>query len=152
MRRAGQLASIVVIAAFVASVATAASLGGKKLPVSPASGGPHTTFHVTFTAPEPTASGTTQASSIHLSVTGPKRHAAHCLDRGSLSPSSTRADERLTVALRAGGVGWCVGTFSGSVEETIRPVCSPHEACPQYIALDPIGGFRFVVRATRTSH
>jgi hypothetical protein len=38
-----------------------------------------------------------------------------------------------------------VGTFQGQVDETIRPRCAPAQACPMFIALVPIGHFRFVV-------
>jgi hypothetical protein len=53
----------------------------------------------------------------------------------------------VVVRLRpAGGRGWCVGTFAGRVEETIRPRCQSGQMCPMFIALVPIGHFSFVVR------
>lgn len=58
-----------------------------------------------------------------------------------------RAGERVTVTLAPPSRSrWCPGTYRGRVETLSRPVCKPGTACPQFVALLPIGHFRFTVR------
>lgn len=126
-----------------------------KLRVTPASGDPTSTFTVVFRAPA--ASGRSGSFGLlrryELSASGPAG-ASGCVDSRSLDPTAARAGQMLHVKLRpaAGGAGWCLGEWSGVVNEVGLPDCGPVVArtgmilCPQYIALvDRIGRFSFRV-------
>ena len=134
----------------VASAATPSS--GSKLRVTPASGKPSTTFTVHFTAPGP--SGTSGGTTRSYSLTASPAHAGHgCIDSVGVAPQPTRSDQAVAVKLNPRGLGgrWCASTYSGRITETIRPSCGPPVntsdgvACPEYIAIAPIGTLKFRV-------
>jgi hypothetical protein len=134
------LAALVV--AFAVSRASAAPIeGGLSLHVSPTVGGQRTTFRLDYREPGGFASET-RADSIAL--TGPR--GVGCVSTETLHERMTAPGSEVVVRLRpTSGRAWCAGTFQGQVDETIRPRCGPAQVCPMFIALVPIGHFRFVV-------
>jgi hypothetical protein len=143
-------------AAAMAGPAAAGSPGrSHRLRVTPPAGHRRTTFTVHFTAPDPSGRQGRTTRSYMLQVSGPA--GAHgCLDSVSRLPQATGSEQPLAVALRPGrrpARRWCVGTFTGTVEELVQPACGPVVAraqvtpCPDYVAAQRIGSFRF--RVTR---
>jgi hypothetical protein len=122
-------------------------LGGKKLTVTPARGGSSTRFVVQFSTAYRTGTTASEIRAIEVRVSGPRGAARGCTDSPTV-PVSVRVPglQRVTLSPGAPRARWCLGTFSGSVEETIRPNCRPGLACPQFIAIEPLGTFSFVVR------
>ncbi len=120
--------------------ATASS--AKRLKVTPSSGTSHTAFVVHL------AKAVQLSSGDSISVQATREHPAGCRPFGA-TVGTTSAGTHRKFRLGAPARGWCAGTYSGTVDETIRPTCEPGQACPQFIALTRLGSFRFTVRRTR---
>jgi hypothetical protein len=149
---------ITAVCAFAAASAFAALPSSTpKLRVTPATGTPTSTFTFAFRAPA--ASGRSAVGGMlrhyDVSASGPAG-ASGCRDYLSLVPTATRTGERLRVRLKPPGAGarWCVGEWSGTVDEVAVPACGPVVAragrimCPQYIELlARLGTFEFRVTA-----
>ena len=131
-----------VLAIAVSGASAAVVQGGAPLRVSPGAGHRHTTFRLEYTVPA-RLSGDTSSESISLSGPG----GVGCVSSESVHEQAAPNDQ-VAVQLRpTGGRPWCVGTFQGEVEETVRPHCGPEQMCPMFIAIVPVGHFRFVVRS-----
>jgi hypothetical protein len=116
--------------------------------VSPGSGSPTTAFVISFRAPDKTGSSRGQFRQYDVTATGPQGTQG-CQAGTSTAPAPSRAHAHVRVTLKPGHRGWCVGSYHGSVVETMRPVCGVHAACPQFVVLIRIvGHFTYRVRAT----
>jgi hypothetical protein len=122
----------------------------RRLTVTPAAGTPHTIFRLTFRAPEPTGSASGLERSIVLSASR-RGTSRGCVGQIERNPTASHAGQLVHVALAPHGK-WCIGRFTGDVDETGRPICKPTTPCPQFIELTPIGRFSFVVRRTTATH
>ncbi|HEY2657876.1 MAG TPA: hypothetical protein VGI55_19000 [Solirubrobacteraceae bacterium] len=132
-----------VLAVLVSGASAAVVEPGVSLPVTPKTGHPRSTFRLRYTAPSKGFGNDTSASSITLSGPG----GTGCVSSESVHEQVAGPGSEVLVALRpTGGRPWCVGTFQGQVEETLRPHCGPEQVCPMFIALLPVGHFKFVVR------
>jgi len=140
MRTAALAASVLLAAASGASAAQ--PLGGKSLHVSPAVGGPRATFRLDYREPGAGFAGDITVDAVNL--TGPS--GAGCLGSESVHQQADPGSEVVVRLRPTGGRDWCLGTFRGQVDETVRPRCGPAQACPMFIAIMPVGHFRFVVR------
>jgi hypothetical protein len=116
--------------------------------VTPPAGGLQSTFAVSFVAPE--SSGAVDSTDRIFAVSASKTAATEltpvsaCDASFAASAFKTYANTRVSVSFKPNG-SWCVGTYTGRIVETIRPICLPGQACPQYIALRPIGTFKLTV-------
>ncbi len=149
MRRAGisLLGGITLCAATVLiSASASASSNGIHATVKPTTGSPRTRFHVSFTAPESSGVSGSTWRDDEVSAAGPARRG--CDWTASAPAGSVHAGERVHVALAPAGPvrEWCEGTFSGSVDETLTPVCGFREVCPAYVAVVTLGRFSFRVQ------
>lgn len=133
----------------VAMIGTAGASGTKHraVVVSPAAGGPHTRFTVTFRTPAAAGSTGLQRSTYQISAS---THAASGC-RSSVSHTITYAakNQKEHVRLGPGNSGrLCAGTYKGSVVLIRTPMCGPPTmACPAYAAPGQrIGTFRFRVK------
>ena len=70
-----------------------------------------------------------------------------CVVGGSWSVPPAKPHTRVRVILNPEKLGgkWCAGTFHGTVEDILTPVCRPRVECPQFIALLRVGHFTFRV-------
>ena len=119
-----------------------------RISVSPASGGPSTTFRLHFTAPDRTGRSGGLDRRDELTVSGPANRKG-CLALASATLGSSRAGARVRATLAPHHLGgqWCTGAFRGRIEEIGRPVCQPARACPEFIVLiRKVGAFKFTVR------
>jgi hypothetical protein len=117
--------------------------------VSPAAGGPHTSFRFSLRNPSQTGSMGQWRSLDTLTVTGPPR--AHCVSQRAVALPAAKAGVRVGVMLAPARLGgsWCTGTYQGVVVETERTVCGPPFACPMLeIAPRTIARFKFRVATT----
>jgi hypothetical protein len=142
-RRAAWLTALVVsLAAIWAAAALAAMIKSPVLRVTPAVGKPSSTFRVKLTSPIDTG----PSANVYATVSLTKQHHGDC--QAGAGEATGNVSDHLTQLEFAPGVGkWCVGTYAGSAQETITPVCKVGQPCPQYIAVQQLGHFRFVVRA-----
>jgi hypothetical protein len=144
-RRAPLLGALVAaIASICAAAAVAVTITTPVLHVTPAVGKPSSTFHVKLTSPIDTGPGATVYATVRLA----KRHHGSC-QAGAGDATGDIPDHLTQLKFSPGAGKWCVGTYTGSAQETITPVCKAGQPCPQYIAVQQLGHFRFVVRAAR---
>ena len=138
------IVAIVAGASLTGAAGAQVPIAGKKLTVTPAKGGPTSRFVVQFTTAYPTGTSGGTIRTIELKASGPASAPKGCIDRIAMPVTVTVPGlQRVSMSVRP---RWCAGTYSGSITETIRPNCQPGVACPQYIALMPIGTFSFLVR------
>ncbi len=116
-----------------------------RVQVTPPVGRPMTSFRVSFTAPAATGSGGGRRRADFVTARTPGA-ARGCRNLAGVGVGGTpvRAGQRVMVVLAA-APRWCPGSYTGRVEMSTRPVCRPGTLCPQFIAVLPIGSFRFVV-------
>jgi hypothetical protein len=120
-----------------------------RISVTPSSGGPTTSFLVSFRAPQRTGRLGHLERRYELSVSGPAG-VTGCLSSASLQLPYTRAHtrEHATLAPATLGGKWCAGTFNGEVEEIEAPICGLKIPCPAFVVLvRTVGKFRFDVVA-----
>jgi len=136
------LGAAVVPALSVAARRGRAASGGVK--VTPAGGSGTTRFVVSFRAPD--AAGPYGGSERRYSVTASAPQGRGCDSSGAGSVGSARQGQLVHVKL-APGDHWCRGTYQGSVDELMTPLCLPVRVCPQYVAVvRRVGRFTFKVR------
>jgi hypothetical protein len=143
------LAAVCATVALVVTLPTLAqgAAKGTRISVSPASGGPSTTFSLRFTAPDRTGriGGTERRD--ELTVSGPVGRRG-CLSSASAVLAASRAGATVRRKLNPRRLGghWCVGTFRGKIEETGQAICPKGMVCPQVIVLiRTVGAFKFTV-------
>jgi hypothetical protein len=119
--------------------------------VKPPSGGPRTTFRLSFRVADATGTSGFLRRSDALIVTAPNRPG--CISRVTLTLSSAQAGARRRIMLdpsRLHGI-WCAGTFLGAIIESQTVVCRPAMACPDFeVAPRTIARFRFQVTRGRS--
>jgi len=141
------LAALLALVVGIPAVARATAAG---ITVKPRDGTPTTRFVVHFTAPQ--ASGRTGGvrREYILNASGP-RGATHCRDTISVIPPTVKAHARVRVTLKPSAMAWCLGRWTGTVEELESPVCPPLTLCPAFVAVvRRLGPFHFRVHASRT--
>jgi hypothetical protein len=121
--------------------------------VSPARGGPHTTFVLSFVAPTTTGrTGSTRVSDV-LSASNPG--SARCAGSVEMTIPDHKRGQRVRVRLSPRRLGgrWCAGTYQGKIDELEQPVCPPRELCPAYVVLrGTIARFELRVWGSRSRH
>jgi hypothetical protein len=123
-----------------ASASTSASSAPGRLTVTPVRGHPTSELRFTLQAPTPSGRhGQTQVS-YALSESGPQ--GSGCVAEHSNPVAVTRAEQAVTVAVGPSQLRgrWCAGSYSARVDELVRPVCGPAQACPQFIRVAAVIG------------
>ena len=141
----GRLALGAVSAAIAVSSASAfGDADTVRVTVRPASGSPRTHFRIGFRAPASTGPSGSTVRGYEVSATGPS--GTGCASYASTAVDSARAGEKVHVTLSpTASSGWCEGTFTGRVDETVTPACGFRQLCPDYVAAMTIGRFTFSV-------
>jgi hypothetical protein len=121
-----------------------------KVHVAPGSGGPRTTFKLSFHSPTQTgqAGAMRRAQTVEIHGT----HHLGCAWSGQTAVPAAVAQQLMHVSLTPGKLHtgartWCAGTFHGSVVQTARLMCTPPQLCP-LIEIRPqtIAQFTFTVK------
>jgi len=117
-----------------------------RVTVKPSRGVGHTRFAVSFRAPDQT--GTTRAAIRHYQLSAGGRSGRRCGSSLSALVPDSRQGQRVRVTLAPPGPFrvWCKGRYTGTLEETYRPVCPEGKLCPMYVAMSVVGRFSFRVR------
>ena len=144
------LVSLLAVAVLVALPASAAAR--KRITVKPSTGQARTHFVIGFTAPQKTTGEIGTLRQYEISAGGPARHG--CQSFVYATVGAKRDGARVSTELiPTGSSPWCAGTFHGRIVETMRPVCDPAKACPEFIAIvRTIGKFSFHVKASRSNN
>jgi hypothetical protein len=144
----GVVVACVVLASALLAAGTwaVAGVGLRRVPVvvTPSAGLPATTFVLSFRAPERT--GLYGSSQRHdLVVASASAAQGACVATLSVRAPDAHAGARIRVLLIPGRLGnpWCIGRYSGRIEEIQTAVCPHGTACPTYVLLRGIVG-RFV--------
>jgi hypothetical protein len=122
--------------------------------VTPGTGGPRTTFRMSLRNPSQTGTIGTLERFDELNISGPRR--AGCVGSGTMSLPIGAPNQVIRAALSPARMGngrtrsWCIGTFHGSVVQTVRFICVPPHLCP-LIAVRPQTIARFGFRVQRPS-
>lgn len=127
----------------------ATSFGHGHVRIDPATGSPTRTLKVGFTTPERTGVQGSIARHDLLSASVSGQHTG-CIDSFSVSTPDGPAGARIHLSLRPSRLGgrWCVGTYSGQIQEIQTAVCPHGELCPTYVLVrGTVGRFKF--RITR---
>lgn len=128
------------------SIARSARGAAHGVAVTPGSGHPTTTFHLSFIAPA--SSGTSGGSRISYSVGVSGPTSTGCIGATSAEVSPVTKGDPVAVALDPATLGgsWCVGVYAVRVLELQRPVCAPGAMCPQYVrVVETVGTAAFRV-------
>jgi hypothetical protein len=139
------LASVLLAAGTWAGAGT----GLRRVPVvvTPSTGSPVTTFVLSFREPERTGRyGSSQRHDLVIASASPSQ--SGCVTTLSVRARDAHAGVRVRVPLVPGSLGarWCVGRFSGRIEEIQTAVCPHGTLCPTYVLLRGIvGRFTFHV-------
>jgi hypothetical protein len=154
MRRIVIIATAAVAA--LAAVPVAGAIPSQTTPpvaahVTPGSGGPRTTFTLSWRNPPQTGTDVSMRRSETVKITGPRHFG--CVGAGELAvqPAEVQQAMRLSLTPRrmsaAGPRTWCTGTFHGSVVEDEHFACAPPHLCPLLeIRPQTIARFTFKVR------
>ncbi len=135
MRRIVVAGSIVVAALTFAAAVSAHHPHLQRVSVQPSTGGPNTQFVVSF-GPPPAVGGLARVFQVQVKGIG-----TGCAQ--SAAVPATRRGRRFLATLKG---PWCPAAYRGKVTETERPICRPHQACPQFIIeLGTVGRFSFAV-------
>ena len=115
--------------------------------VTPSTGSPLTTFTLGFRAPERTGLyGSSQRHDLVVASVPPGQ--SGCVTTLSVRAHDAQTGARVRVHLVPGSLGdrWCVGRYSGRIEELQTAVCPHATLCPTYVLLRGIvGRFTFHV-------
>ena len=125
---------------------------GTTVVVSPKIGGQHSTFVVSFRAPDRTGRNGGVERRYFVSASGPSREGGSCVDQASANVPPTKAHQQVHVMLSPGHAhSWCRGTFDGELDELESPYCTRGAECPQFVVLvKKLGKFTFKVSLDRT--
>ena len=145
-----RLITFLVIAGITAVPASATAKS--RITMKPSTGTARTHFAIGFIAPQRTTGQIGTLRRYEISARGPARHG--CQSYGYASVGAKRNGARVSAKLVPTGTSsWCAGTFHGRIVETMRPVCGPAKACPQFIAIvRTIGTFTFHVKASGSNN
>jgi hypothetical protein len=154
MRRTVLIATAALVA--LAAVPAAGAIPGQtgqpvKVHVSPGTGGPRTTFTLSFRSPVQTGTVGSLRRSDMVEISG--THHPGCVWSGQMALPATVGQQLMRVSLtprKMGGAGagpWCAGTFRGSIVQSEHIICGPLELCPMFeIRPQTIAHFTFKVR------
>jgi hypothetical protein len=123
-----------------------------KARVTPGTGGPRTTFTLSWRNPAQTTTEESLRRSETVQVGGP-RHSG-CVSSGQLTVQPAAVQQVMRLSLtprRMSGTAtrtWCTGTFSGSILQTQHFACAPPHLCP-LIEIRPQTIARFTFRVRR---
>jgi hypothetical protein len=139
------------VVAFATFALTVGAAGAALVPatVTPKTGKPTSTFVVAYTAPHRTGVVGTKHVYARVSVTrvGPQ---TGCLSQADATAAAAKRGQRVRVKLdpAAREGRWCIGRFTGRVDEYQTAICPPGLMCPLYVRpLGTIARFTLVVRA-----
>jgi hypothetical protein len=122
-------------------------LGRVPVVVTPSSGSPLITFTLSFRAQERTGLyGSSQRHDLVVASASPGQ--GGCVTTLSVHAHDAQTGARVRVRLVPGNLGgrWCVGRYSGRIEEIQTAVCPHGTLCPTYVLLRGIvGRFTFHV-------
>jgi hypothetical protein len=132
------------VVAFASAQALSASTGSS-ITVSPKSGHPSTAFTVSFKAPQRSGAvdGTERSYEVGIENEAIGNTSGCDSAFSTAVPVNAAGVARIKVAPKG---RWCSGTYNGRVNEEIRAICKPGQACPEYVALRPLGQFVFTVK------
>ena len=128
-------------------IGTAGATGHRPaVSVSPATGGPHARYTVSFRAPSAAGRIGSQQTSYAISAST-KAHSG-CTASIARYVTSARKGQAEHIRLAAGAGSLCKGVYQGSVMLLRRVMCGPPTmACPQYVVPGlKVGTFRFRVK------
>jgi hypothetical protein len=137
MRRMLLIATATLVALAAVPVAGAIALqtsASVKVHVTPGTGGPRTTFKLSFRSPGQTGAVGSLRRSDMVEVAG--THHPGCVWSGQMALPTMAAQQLMRVSLTPGKVSptgagtWCAGTFRGSIVQTQRFLCMPPDLCP----------------------
>ncbi len=140
-------ARFIFLTAILVAVPGVAVAAGARVGVKPSSGTPRTRFVVHFTAPDASGRIGGMNREYVVSANGPTGR-RHCLDTVTVTPPRVKAHARVRVTLSPAALNgkWCLGRWSGNVEELESPICPPRQLCPAFAVLEHrLGTFRFRV-------
>jgi hypothetical protein len=118
--------------------------------VAPATGSPDTVFVVSFKAPERTGVfGATERHDL-LTASAPNGNNG-CVPNVEVRAPDARKGHRVRVTLAPSRLKgqWCVGVYSGEIQEIESPVCPHRRLCPVFAVLRGIVG-RFAFHVSRS--
>jgi hypothetical protein len=153
MRRTVLIATAAIAALAAVPVAGAIPLQSAspvKVHVAPGSGGPRTTFKLSFRSPAQTGQVGSMRRAQTVEIQG--THHLGCAWSGQTAVPTAVTQELIRVSLtpgklHAGAKSWCAGTFHGSVVQTEHLVCTPPQLCPMIeIRPQTIALFTFTVK------
>jgi hypothetical protein len=153
MRRTLLIATAAIAALAAVPVAGAIPLQSTpsvKVHVAPGTGGPRTTFKLSFRSPSQTGQMGSMQRAQTVEIQG--THHAGCAWSGQTSVPTALPQQLMRVSLtpgklHAGANIWCAGTFRGSIVQTQRLECAPPHLCPMIeIRPQAIAHFTFTVK------
>lgn len=151
VRRRSIVVALALTAALAPSPPAIAALPRARVHVTPAHGGPDTTFVLSFVAPTTTGkTGSTQVRDVLSASNQPG--SASCLGSVEFPIPANRRGQRMRVHLNPRKLGghWCPGVYRGEIQELQQPVCPQGKACPAYVILrGTIARFELHVRGPR---
>ena len=119
--------------------------------VTPGTGGPRTTFRLSFRSLVQTGQAGSMQRAQTVEVHG--THRPGCVWSGQMAVPSAVIQQVVRVALTPGKMGgagsrtWCTGTFHGSIVQTEHFLCAPPHLCPAIeIRPQTIATFTFKVK------
>ena len=119
--------------------------------VTPGTGGPRTTFRLSFPSPVQTGQVGSMQRAETVDVHG--THHPGCVWSGRMAVPAAVTQQLVRVTLTPGKMGsagartWCTGTFSGSIVQTEHLLCAPPDLCPAIeIRPQTIATFTFKVK------
>jgi hypothetical protein len=119
--------------------------------MAPGTGGPRTTFKVSFRTPAQTGRVGSMDRSQTIDVQG--THRPGCVWSGQIAVPSAASGRLVHVSLSPGklsrgATNWCAGTFKGSIVQSEHMVCKPPALCPM-VEIRPQTVANFTFRVTR---
>jgi hypothetical protein len=119
--------------------------------VTPGTGGPGTTFTLSWRNPAQTGTEDSLRRSETVEISGTRHHGCVGAGRLMVQPAAVQQLMRLSLTPRRMSAGatrnWCAGTFHGSVLQSEHFACAPPHLCPQIeIRPQTIARFTFKVR------
>ncbi|HEX3391747.1 MAG TPA: hypothetical protein VHS55_04230, partial [Solirubrobacteraceae bacterium] len=154
MRRMVLIAATAVTGLAAVSVAGAIPLrtaAPVKARVTPGTGGPRTTFTLSWANPAQTTTQESLERSETVQIGGPRHSGCVSSGRLTIQPAAVQQVMRLSLTPRRMSATatrtWCTGTFQGSILQTQRFACAPPHLCP-LIEIRPqtIARFTFSVK------
>jgi hypothetical protein len=138
--------------ALVGPLALARASGDARVSVRPKLGSARAQFVVSFTAQRTGYMGSSR-SAYQVIASGPSGRGCHSSEEVPVPP--IQQGQRVSVTLTPGSRPnrWCKGSYTGRVDEIVRPACGFRQLCPlsrgaapMFVAVMVVGRFSFRVR------